>query len=407
MGLTQGRSRRRSQSPGRFLRIPILFAQFLILALAFSYIGCTRSADSSNPTAPAEPQPGDTLTPGEPGPSGYAELILDSINLPKPWGKALGDIDGDGKPDALVGTLDGPIYWYRAPGWEKAVLIPEHGGDDLQVADLDGDGRLDVVTNGGVIAWYHNPGGDLAPGAWQEHILYASKGSHDLAIADIDRDGKPDVASRIENGPTLIFFQDGKDHWLTRELHAANGGTGLALGDIDGDGRADVAESGYWLKQPENPRDGEWERHEIVPWDRTSAVAIADMNRDGKGDVFLSVGHGNGRLSWFQAPADPERDGWKEHFIDKAGFVHRFHVVDLDGDKDLDLVFAEQDEVPGSRVGIFLNRDGAGTSWKYRGISHEGSHNIAIADIGPDGDWDILGADWRGDTRPRLWIKVK
>ncbi|MDB5103494.1 MAG: repeat protein [Fibrobacteres bacterium] len=377
----------------------------LLSALPLLYSACSGNGNATGPTAP-----GDTLVPIDtlaPGASGYAERILDPENLAKPWGKALGDIDGDGRPDALVGTLDGPIFWYRYPAWSKAVLIPGHGGDDLQAGDLDGDGRSDVLTNGGIIAWYRNPGGTLAPRDWKEHVLLRERGSHDIAIADVDRDGRPDVVSRIENGATLAFFQDDPDHWTAITLHLASGGTGLAVGDIDGDGRPDVAENGYWLRQPEDPRKGDWDRFGIAEWDRTSAVAIVDMNRDGKGDVFLAVGHGNGRMSWFEAPADPAKGGWKEHVIDHAGFVHRLHVADMDGDKDLDLVFAEQEESTGKRVGLFLNQDGSGTRWEYAGLSDEGSHNIAIGDIGADGDSDVLGADWTGDTRPRVWIKEK
>ena len=63
---------------------------------------------------------------------------------------------------------------------------------------------------------------------------------------------------------------------------------GKALGDIDGDGRPDVAQNGYWLKQPEKPREDGWGRHEVVPWDRTSAVTIKDMNEDGDLDVVFA-----------------------------------------------------------------------------------------------------------------------
>ncbi|MDQ3003645.1 MAG: hypothetical protein M3Y08_20605 [Fibrobacterota bacterium] len=66
------------------------------------------------------------------------------------------------------------------------------------------------------------------------------------------------------------------------------------------------------------------------------------------------------------------------------------------------VLYGERDQATGKRVGIFVNNDGAGTDWEYAGMSEAGSHNIAIGDIGDDGDF--LGMDWRGDTRQRDWI---
>lgn len=363
----------------------------------FSALLGWRCSDSTYATG----SPADTTK--APLDSGFTEIILDPESLPKPWGKALGDVDGDGFIDALVGSFDGPIYWYRYPGWERTRISASHGGDDLQMGDLDGDGRGDVVSNGKSIVWYRNPGG-TGTGAWTAQTLRSGGGSHDLAIADIDGDGRNDVAARVENGPTFIFFRNADGSWETVNLHLAGGGTGISIGDIDGDGRKDVAENGYWLKQPEDPRSGSWERGEIASWSITSSSAIRDMNGDGRGDVFLARGHGMGRLSWFEAPPDPLDGRWKEHFIDSAGYVHRFHLADADKDGDMDLVFAEQHDAPLKRVGIFRNEDGAGLAWSYIGIAEDGAHNIAVGDIGKDGDLDVLGANWAGDTRPRLWI---
>jgi hypothetical protein len=337
---------------------------------------------------------------------GFREVLVDSENLAGPWGKALADVDGDGLPDALVGLRDGPLYWYRYPDWHKFLIGPAGGGDDLLAADIDGDGAADAVTNGGAVVWYRNPratGG--AAGPWSANVIRPGGGSHDLAAADMDGDGRLDVVARAENGPTWIFLQRPGGKWEQLELHLGGHGTGTALGDVDGDGDIDVIGNGYWLEHP-GEIEGRWDRHDFAAWDRTSAVGLADIDGDGRKDIFLSVGHGNGNISWFEAPADPEQGDWKEHVIGAAGYVHRFHLADMDGDGDLDVVFAEQREVPGRRVGIFLNGDGKGGTWPLRVIAHEGAHNIALGDVGGDGDSDVLGADWTEDTRLKLWENV-
>lgn len=338
---------------------------------------------------------------------GFEETLVDPSRLSKPWGKALGDLDGDGAPDALVGLYEGSIHWYRHPGWEKARIGDRFGGDDLQVADIDGDGALDVATNGGSIAWYRNPKGTGAdPGeAWELRVVQAGLKGHDLAVADLDRDGRADIVSRQENGPTTVFLQSGGGEfgpWRRIDLGNGKAGTGMALGDVNRDGRLDVVGNGYWLEQPPSP-DRDWPRHDFAGWHATSAVAVGDVNKDGREDIALSVGADLGHIAWFEAPQDPARDGWTEHRVGQADYVHRIHLADMDRDGDLDIVFGEQIEARDPRVGLFSNRDG-GQAWDFVMVAHTGAHNVAVDDVGGDGDLDVLGADWREDTRLKLWL---
>ena len=63
----------------------------------------------------------------------FTHIILDPKQ--SPWGKAIGDIDGDGFVDALAGFAHGGVYWYAYPSWARH-FIGNNGGDDLQVADI-------------------------------------------------------------------------------------------------------------------------------------------------------------------------------------------------------------------------------------------------------------------------------
>jgi hypothetical protein len=338
----------------------------------------------------------------------FTEAIVDPQNLSNPWGKAVGDFNGDGFPDLAAATAyNAPIYWYAYPGWTRYVLSPRNGGDDLLTADMDGDGDADVVSNGYAILWHQNPGGSGGdPGQpWAIHNIWTGGRSHDLCAADVNNDGKTDILIRLEHGPTKLFLQSGPDQFTRVDINAPNG-EGSALADMNGDGKPDIVENGYWLEQPANPASPDWPRHNFAAWPTTeTAVAVADINKDGRPDVFLASSYAVQRLSWFEAPADPAA-AWTEHAVaSPVGYVHRFHLADIDGDGDKDVIFAEQHQcpAPGPRVGVFLNQDGRGGSWTLQVISTIGSHNIAIGDIGKDGDLDVFGINWRGDTRPRLW----
>ncbi|MBX3359755.1 MAG: VCBS repeat-containing protein, partial [Phycisphaeraceae bacterium] len=83
-------------------------------------------------------------------------------------------------------------------------------------------------------------------------------------------------------------------------------------------------------------------------------------------------------------------------------YVHAFHVVDINRDGKLDIVFAEMAQSTRKRVGIYAG-DGTGGSWTLQVIATTGSHNIRLGDLGRDGDLDILGVNWQGPP-VEIWI---
>jgi type 1 glutamine amidotransferase len=314
-----------------------------------------------------------------------------------PWGKAVGDIDGDGFIDALAGFADDAVYWYHYPSWTKH-RIGQNGGDDLQVADLNGDGAPDVVTNGEQIVWYENPrcsGGNPASRSWPRHVIDATTGSHDVTIGDLNGDGKLDVVTRVEFGPTFVYLQQGTDAWTKIAIPAADDGNGLALLDVNHDGRIDLVENGYWLEHPSDPVNGVWVRHDFAGWPTGCSVMIGDLNHDGRPDVILSPSESAGRIAWFEMPVDPLHAPWIEHIIlPTASYIHRLRLADFNHDGHLDVAFAEMDQSGSNRIGISYN-DGTGTSWTLQVLGTSAGHNLAIGDFDNDGDVDILNANWR------------
>ena len=137
------------------------------------------------------------VQPGDPGwPRSTGDAIYGS--------PALADLDGDGDLEVVVGSYDWKVYaWHHdgtdvsfagAPGWPLDTQGAVHSSP--VVGDLDGDGDLEVVvgsSDGNVYAWHHDgtavtPYG--SPG-WPRHVGAAVSGSPSLC--DVDGDGDLEV----------------------------------------------------------------------------------------------------------------------------------------------------------------------------------------------------------------------
>jgi hypothetical protein len=169
-------------------------------------------------------------------------------------GIALANLAGhtDGKLD-LVGNG----YWVEQPAnaadgnaWTVHTFasspIPLAA---VAVADVDGDGRLDIITdasdgNPGKLEWFKQGSGNPRdPTDWTEHTIDTSVlSSHILAIADMNQDGHPDI---VWGGPGAtgrvgISYNNGDGSaWTVQILSASDGGR-PRIGDLGGDGDLDI-----------------------------------------------------------------------------------------------------------------------------------------------------------------------
>lgn len=340
----------------------------------------------------------------------FEPRIIDGHGPLDIWLKAVGDLNGDRRPDLIAGGHgSGGLVWYENPSWKRHAIAAEGAfGTDGEVADMDGDGDPDVAAiESRRIVWYENP-------RWEPHVIAEGR-LHDIEVADFDGDGRVDVAARNQgsfgqHGDTLFFFrQGGPDKWTARTV-AIPDGEGLLAADIDGDKDLDIVIERYWLENPGST--GEWKRHEYAPkWDYHFVfVAVGDLNGDGRPDIVLAPAERAGsqyRIAWFAAPHDPKSGAWTEQVVAESAeaVIHFAGAADFDSDGRVDLVTAAMQQGKKPDIAVYRN-EGAGARWTRHVVAPTSSHSMRIVDIDGDGRLDLYGANWRGDRIVRLWRNV-
>jgi hypothetical protein len=152
------------------------------------------------------------------------------------------------------------LAWYRWPDWKKNVIAATETEftTDMQVADVNGDGAIDIIVpegKDGNVWWFENPRlkGDPAQTTGKRHLV-GKVGSfvHDVEVGDVNGDGKLDILTR-KRFTTLWLQQTTGSFTEVPIATAALSGEGSALADLNRDGRLDIVQEGYWLECPPDP----------------------------------------------------------------------------------------------------------------------------------------------------------
>src|SRR5690606_34675251 len=164
------------------------------------------------------------------------------------------DVDGDGNPDILAATRIGvAIFFGNGDGtFEAAAFVNSEWTDGVAVGDLNGDGLLDVVLTADVIQLdpgnsenevviYLNDGGRSFVA--QTPITDVLAGFSDVALGDLNGDGKLDLVTGNPYSRDLSVFRGngdgsfGSPDYLFTSANAVR----VVLADLDGDGHLDIA----------------------------------------------------------------------------------------------------------------------------------------------------------------------
>lgn len=119
------------------------------------------------------------------------------------------DVNGDGQVDLLASRGHGQgIIWFEAPSWKEHVINPDLVGPHcLVVADMDNDGDIDAVTcakDTKVAAWFENDG----HGNFKTHVINTNQAAYDIRVLDMDNDDDLDVIIAGQASQNLVWYRN-------------------------------------------------------------------------------------------------------------------------------------------------------------------------------------------------------
>lgn len=288
------------------------------------------------------------------------------------------DLDGDGVLDFLVADLGGfvpadhdrgAVHWLRGRKDGTYLTVTLMRGprmSDVEAADFDGDGRLDLAVAAfgwrrtGAFTILKNDTTDYAKPSFAPHPIDTRTGAIHAVPVDLNGDGKPDVVTLFaqEHESVVAYINRGDLKFDPQIVYTAPhpnwGSSGIQVVDLDKDGDADVLMT----------------------------------NGDSFDDDLVKPYHG---IQWLE---NKGTFPFTEHPLATLAGAHRAQAVDLDGDGDLDIVLcalvpggAETGKLPAV---VWLEQTRPGVFERHTLDAGMPSYaTLDAADLDNDGDIDI------------------
>jgi uncharacterized membrane protein len=365
-----------------------------------------------------------------------------------PYSVAIADVNGDGKLDLVVANEEQSkndpqgsisVMLGRGNGTFRAAVNYASGGQgafSISVADVNGDGKLDLVVANGCLGSDCSMGGvgvllGKGDGTFKKAVTYGSGaasvfGSR-VAVGDLNGDGKLDLAVATTgvgcgNGcpPGLVAVLLGKGDGTFKKAKTYHTGGFDAIGwvaiaDVNGDKKADLVVANYCATECKYPPsegsvgvllgNGNGTFKAVKTYSSggngTASVAVADLNKDGKPDILVAncgpLACGPGSPGGNVGVLLGKGNGTFKPVVNYPAANSPFNVVaaDVNGDGKLDIVVSNwgtPDAGTNDGAVTVLRGKGDGTFRTAQTFPSGGAEapSVAVADVNKDGRLDVV-----------------
>jgi hypothetical protein len=248
-----------------------------------------------------------------------AQPNLIAADIERPVQSIEGDFNHDGLPDIVVlgqGGLKGGVYLYTQGAnhtYTQTTISEKPGAVQAITGDFNNDGWTDLMVLFGSVdegLWLFendHKGGFTARELLRFPPVY---GSSSFQLADLDHDGKPDLIytcgynyhdSRILKPYHGLYIYKNTGNWNFKQqwFYPINGCTKAIAADFKGNGKLDIATTAFFADMENDPAESVLYFDQISPFNfkphaipvskygRWMTMQVADYNHDGKPDIIL------------------------------------------------------------------------------------------------------------------------